>query len=100
MASQKHLMVIKEFPFKQTFSLVPLFIYWKKKAKSKNSIEAAFAQNIIKSLDNSFDLLDNISNQNVVDKNISIVEAMLTALISPYQMEHNLFGVSAPYLFI
>lgn len=99
MASQKHLMVIKEFPFKQTFSLVPLFIYWKKKAKSKNPIEAAFAQNIVNSVDNSFDLLDNVGNQDVVDKNISIVEAMLTALISPYQMEHKLFGVSAPYLF-
>ncbi len=99
MDPHKHLMVLKEFPFKQTFSLVPLIIYWKRKTKSENHIESTLAQLILKNLDNSIELLDIIDDQSVIDKNISLVESMLTALISPYQMEHNLFGISKPYLF-
>lgn len=99
MGTQKQLPVLKEFPFKQTFSLIPLIIYWKKKAKSQNQIEASFANNILKNLDNSYELFDNINNRTVIDDNISLVEAMLSALISPHQMEHDLFGISSPYLF-
>jgi len=99
MSPHKQHPVIKEFPFQQTLSLVPLIIYWKKKTKSKNLIEASIAQNIIKNLNNSFELFDNISNHSVIEKNKSLIEAMLTALISPYQMEHDLFGISMPYLF-
>ncbi len=97
MSSHKQHPIIKEFPFKQTFSLVPLIIYWKKKTKSKNTVEASIAQQLLKNLKNSFDIFDNISNQSVIDENSSLVETMLTALISPYQMEHDMFGISMPY---
>jgi len=99
MEKDNHPPILKEFVFKQTFSLVPLIIYWKKKAKSKNIIEATLAKNILKSVDATPEIFDDISNHSVIDKNISIVESMLTALISPHQMEHQLFGISSPYLF-
>lgn len=97
MGTHKHSLIVKEFPFKQTFSLVPLIIYWKKKTKSKNIVEASIAQQIIKNLNNSYEIFDNISNQSVIEENNSLIEAMLTALISPYQMEHDMFGISMPY---
>jgi len=99
MESHKNITVLKEFPFKQSFSLVPLIIYWKRKTKSKNQIESDLAQLILKNLDNSTELLDTITDQSIIDKNISFVEGMLTALISPYQMEKDLFGISLPYIF-
>jgi len=90
---------IKEFPFKQSFSLVPLILYWKRKTKSKDQIESDIAQLVLKNLDNSIELLDTITDHSIIDKNIDLLENMLSALISPYQMEHDLFGISMPYLF-
>jgi hypothetical protein len=97
MSTHKHHSVIKEFPFKQTFSFVPLIIYWKKRTKSKNVIEATYAQNIIENLNKSLDLFDNIDDHSVIENNRPLVDAMLTALISPHQFEKDLFGISMPY---
>ena len=98
MGSHKQHPLIKEFPFKQTFSLVPLIIYWKKKTKSKNAVEVSVAQQVLKNLNNSFEIFDNISNQSIIEENKSLIESLLTALISPYQMEHDMFGISMPYI--
>lgn len=99
MGVHNNLLVLKGFPFKQSFSLVPLIIYWKRKINSKNQIESEIAKIILDKLDNSYDLLDTIVDKSIVEKNLSFIEGMFTAIISSYRKDQDVYGVATPYLF-
>jgi len=90
---------LNKFPFGQVLSLESLLNYWKEKAKSGDQFEMEFAKKIIKEADKVPELFKVSPGTSIIEKNYSLVTNMLSFIISPFQQEHGLCGVSLPNKF-
>ena len=88
---------IEKFPFEVSFTLQPLFDYWKEMSKAETRYTASNARFVLDHLEKKPNFVNSLSNYKALLPFQEEIDFLFSGLISPYQKEKGIFGAGIPY---
>jgi hypothetical protein len=85
-----------EYPFRAVFTLLPLINYWKKIESGKGTIESDHARRINQELEKAPELFQPIEDYSILEKHRHLIDAMLSAVISPASRDFDYYAAIDP----